>query len=241
MRLFYKKMNIKSLIPKGFVDMHSHVLFGIDDGAKTIEDSVSIVKKFMELGIYRIITTPHVIDGVWPNTTEIILSKLSEVKNRLELEGFSQFSIHAAAEYMLDENFIKLIEKRDLLPIKENMILVEVSYFNPPTNLFDILFTMQIEGYTPIIAHPERYSFYHKDKSKYNDLRRAGAKLQLNLLSLTKYYGRGVQKAALYLLDKNMYDFVGTDAHHIKHLDNMNFVLSKGHYRLLESLIEKNN
>lgn len=241
MRFFHKKKNIKSLIPKGFTDIHSHVLFGIDDGARTIEDSILMIKKFIELGIYKIIATPHVISGVWPNSTEIILKKLSAVKNRIKLEGLSEFTIHAAAEYMLDDNFNQLLERKDLLTIKKNIILVEMSYFNPPFNLFDTLYKIQIAGYRPLIAHPERYSFYHMDRSKFLDLKSSGALFQLNILSLTNYYGRSVQKVALYLLEENMYDFVGSDAHNVKHLDIMNFALSKSHFRLLKSLIEKNN
>ena len=99
---------------------------------------------------------------------------------------------------------------------------------------------MQIAGYKPIIAHPERYNFYHFDRSKYADLKNTGALFQLNLLSLTKYYGKPVQKIALYLLEQKMYDYVGTDAHHIRHLENMNFVLSKKHRLLLKDLMEKN-
>ena len=96
------------------------------------------------------------------------------------------------------------------------------------------------DGYKPLLAHPERYNFYHSDKSKYEDIKNAGALFQLNLLSLTKYYGVSVQKIALYLLEKNMYNYVGTDAHHIRHLENMNFILSKKHRLLLKSLMEKN-
>lgn len=225
------------MVPKGFTDIHSHVLPGIDDGAKTMDASIALIKKFQELGIHKIITTPHVMGGVWPNSTEVIISKLQELKKRLQEEGVMEFSIEAAAEYMLDENFTELLEKKDLLPIKGNKVLVEMSYLDPPSNLFDTLFAMQIAGYKPVLAHPERYSFYHMDKSKYADLKRAGALFQLNLLALTKYYGLPVQKTALYLLEKNMYDYVATDAHHLRHLENMNFVLSKKHRLLLEGLL----
>ena len=240
MLFFNKKRNLKMFIPSGYIDFHSHVLPGIDDGAKTIDDSITIIKEFIKLGIHNIITTPHVMGGVWPNSTEIILSKLEEVKKKLELEGIKEFKIKAAAEYMLDDNFKELIEKKDLLPVKDNKILVEMSYMNPPSNLFEILFTMQIAGYKPLLAHPERYNFYHFEKSKYSDLKNAGTLFQLNLLSLTKYYGDAVQKIALYLLEKNMYDCVGTDVHHVKHLEHMNFVLSKKYRLLLENLMVNN-
>ena len=142
---------------------------------------------------------------------------------------------------MLDENFIELLEQKDLLPIKDNKVLVEMSYLNPPSNLFDTLFAMQIAGFKPVLAHPERYNFYHMDKAKYADLKQAGALFQLNLLSLTRYYGVPVQKIALYLLEQNMYNCVGTDAHHLRHLENMNFVLSKKQSLLLEGLLRACN
>ena len=239
MILFRNKINLKDLLPLGYTDIHSHVLPGIDDGAKTMDDSIALIKKFQELGIHKIITTPHVMGDVWPNSTEVITSKLQEVKKRLQKEGITEFGIEAAAEYMLDENFAELLEKKDLLPIKENKILVEMSYLSPPSNLFDTLFAMQIAGYKPVLAHPERYNFYHMDKAKYADLKRAGALFQLNLLSLTRYYGVPVQKVALYLLEQNMYNCVGTDAHHLRHLENMNFRLSKKHRTLLKTLMEK--
>ena len=238
MLFFRKKINLKNFVPTGYTDIHSHVLPGIDDGAKTIDDSITLIKKFIEMGIHKIVTTPHVMGDVWPNSKDVILGKLQKVKKRLQKEGMTEFSIEAAAEYMLDENFAKLLEKKDLLPIKDNKILVEMSYLSPPSNLFDTLFAIQIAGYKPVIAHPERYNFYHMDKSKYADLKHAGALFQLNLLSLTTYYGVPVQKMALYLLEQNMYNCVGTDAHHLRHLENMNFMLSKKNRLLLRTLME---
>lgn len=236
---FRKKVNLKEIVPAGFVDIHSHVLPGIDDGAKSMEDSIALIKKFQEIGIHKIITTPHVMGEVWQNSSKVITSKLHKVKKRLQVEKISEFSIDAAAEYMLDQNFNELLEKKDLLTINQNEVLVEMSYLNPPSNLFDTLFSMQIAGFKPVLAHPERYIFYHMDKAKYTDLKRAGALFQLNLLSLTKYYGASVQKTALYLLEKKMYNYVGTDAHHLRHLENLNFVLSNKHHTLLKNLMEK--
>ena len=240
MIFFRKKINLKKLIPPKYTDFHSHILPGIDDGAKTMEDSITLIKKFQELGIHKIITTPHVIGGVWPNSSEKILGKLEEVKQRLQDEGLSEFCIEAAAEYMLDENFTRLIEKKDVLCIKNDTVLVEMSFFNPPANLFDTLFSMQVAGYKPILAHPERYNFYHSDISKYDDLKRAGTLYQLNLLSLTKHYGANVQKIALYLLEKDMYDYVGSDAHTLRHLESMDFYLSRKHITLLKNVMTKN-
>ena len=240
MLFFRNKTNINSLIPSDFTDVHSHVLPGIDDGAKTIDDSIEMIKKFQELGINKIITTPHVMGGVWPNSSSVILNKLGVLKTKLKTLGVNDFTLEAAAEYMLDDNFIELLEKKDILTIKENKILIELSYLNSPRNLFDTIFNVQIKGYIPILAHPERYKYYHKDKSKYTDLIRSGALFQLNLLSLTSYYGVGVQRVAFYLLENDMYSFVGTDAHQTKHLENRSILLSKKHMILLEKLMNQN-
>ena len=86
MLFFNKKRNLKMFIPSGYIDFHSHVLPGIDDGAKTIDDSITLIKKFIEMGIHKIVTTPHVMGDVWPNSTQVITSKLQEVKKRLQKE-----------------------------------------------------------------------------------------------------------------------------------------------------------
>jgi len=222
------------------MDIHSHVLPGIDDGAKTLDESVSMIKRFQELGINKIVTTPHIMGGVWPNSKVEILNKLSGLKKKLLKEGINNFWVEAAAEYMLDENFIELLEKKDLLTIDGNKLLLEMSYINAPSNLFEIIFDIQVLGFIPVLAHPERYNYYHLEKSKYNRLLRSGVLFQLNLLSLSRYYGSKVQKTALYLLENNMYSFVGTDAHNIKHLKYENIYLSKKHSSMLEGLLQKN-
>ena len=222
MIFFRRKHYLKNIIPSGYTDIHSHILPGIDDGARTLDDSINLIKKFIELGIYKIITTPHVMGGVWQNSSSLILDKLKKVKKELMTQGITEFSLECAAEYMLDENFNELLEKNDLLPIFKNKILVEMSYLSAPYNLYDTMFKIKVKGYEPLLAHPERYNFYH-NTSKFSDLKRLGVLFQLNLLSLTNYYGKSVQKVALNLLERNMYNFIGTDAHNLNHLENISF------------------
>ncbi|KGL60308.1 tyrosine-protein phosphatase [Polaribacter sp. Hel1_33_49] len=240
--LFFKKKEIPldEFFPKGFVDMHSHLLPGIDDGAKDLDTSIALIQKMSSYGIKNFITTPHVLGDMYPNTPEIIKSKLNEVREALQKRNITDITIDAAAEYMLDEQFSAILEKDKLLTLKDNYILVEMSYFNAPINLYEILFEIQLKGYKPVIAHPERYNFYHNDFKHYYKLKTAGCLFQLNLLSLTEHYGKPVQKTTEKLLKENLYDFVGTDAHHEKHLDIVRKVSTKKNKNLLEAIMQKN-
>jgi protein-tyrosine phosphatase len=169
-------------------------------------------------GIKNFITTPHVLGSVYPNSSEVIKQQLAAVKKELEKRKIKGISIQAAAEYMLDEEFSALLDQKDILVLKDNYILVEMSYFSAPLNLYELLFKIQLKGYKPVLAHPERYHFYHTDFKNYYQLKQAGCLFQLNLLSLTAQYGKGVQKTSEKLLKENLYDFVGTDTHHQNHL-----------------------
>lgn len=240
---FFKKKEkqISDFFTDNFVDIHSHLLPGIDDGAKDLNKSIELIKKMNLLGIKNFITTPHVLGDVYPNSSETIKAKLVEVKkelNRLDLNGIN---ISAAAEYMLDEQFLELLKKDDILTLKNNYILVEMSYFNPPINLYEILFEIQLKGYKPILAHPERYNFYHNEFDNYYKLKKAGCLFQLNFLSLSLQYGKYVQKTSHKLLNLDMYDFIGSDTHHSKHLDILENILTKKNKLKLESLLKRNS
>ena len=163
--LFFKKKKIplNEFFPQGFVDIHSHLLPGIDDGAKDLETSIALIQKMASYGIKNFITTPHILGDVYPNTPEVIKRKLKEVTDELKRRNLLDISISAAAEYMMDEKFTDLIEKAQLLTLKDNLVLVEMSYFSPPINLYEILFQIQLKGYKPILAHPERYNSYHNN------------------------------------------------------------------------------
>jgi tyrosine-protein phosphatase YwqE len=235
-----KEIPLTDFFPQGFVDIHSHLLPGIDDGAKDLEDSIALIEKMSSYGIKNFITTPHVLGDVYPNTTVTIKQKLKEVQEELIKRNITDISISAAAEYMLDEQFSNRLEQDDLLPLKDKYILVEMSYFSPPINLFDILFQMQLKGYKPVLAHPERYNTYHTNYRMYQKLKNAGCLFQLNLLSLTEHYGKGVQKTAEKLLKDNLYDFVGTDAHHLNHLALLQKTGTKKNLKAIQHLLKNN-
>lgn len=239
---FFKKklIPLKDFFPEGFVDIHSHLLPGIDDGAKDLDDSIALIQKMSSYGIKNFITTPHILGDLYPNTPKIINDKLKIVKNELLKRNITDVSISAAAEYMIDEQFSELIEEGNLLTLKDNLVLVEMSYLSPPYNLYEVLFQLQLKGYKPILAHPERYFTYHNDFKSYTKLKNAGCLFQLNLLSLTEQYGNHVQKTSYKLLKENMYDFVGTDTHHDGHLELLESVSTEKNLIKIRTLLENN-
>lgn len=238
--LFNKKKPLSEVFPFDFVDIHSHLLPGIDDGAKNLKESISLIEKMDSYGIQNFITTPHILGNVWPNSSDTILDTLELVQEELERRDLSHIKIDAAAEYMLDEQFCELLKKRDLLTLKDDALLVELSYFNAPVNLFDILFDIQLAGYRPILAHPERYNFYHNNLDIYQKLKNAGCRFQLNLLSLTGYYGESTKKIAERLVKLDMIDFVGSDAHHHRHLEALKGLGTKKTIEKISPLLKKN-
>ena len=209
---------MSELIPDGYVDIHSHVLCGIDDGAQTIAESRFLLQSMIDLKFSKSITTPHTMKHVWNNTTETISDSLAAVKKALP-DLTAQLDLTAASEYLMDDHLTPLFQSTPLLTIKDNYVLVEMSYLNPPMQLHNIIFELQLAGYIPILAHPERYSFYHNDFEQYNKLKKAGCHFQLNLLSTVGYYGKGVTEAAQKLLHKGMIDFAGSDIHHKNHVE----------------------
>jgi protein-tyrosine phosphatase len=200
-------------------DMHSHILPGIDDGSPDLETSLELVKGLYDLGIRKAIATPHIIGDLYRNTPETINNALNKLKDACKREKIN-IQLSAAAEYMIDDYFLGLLKNKEkLLTLHKNILLTEISYATPPVNLAAITNNILAEGYKPVLAHPERYFFYHKTPDQYYKLREMGFLLQVNLLSLTGYYGTGVKKAAKFLLDKGLVSLVGTDMHHHYHLN----------------------
>jgi tyrosine-protein phosphatase YwqE len=236
-----KRIPITDFFTSDFIDIHSHLLPGIDDGAKSIDDSIALIEIMRSFGIRNFITTPHVLGEVYPNTPEIIKTKLSEVKKTLIDRGITDVSISAAAEYMLDEQFAKALKNDEILTLKDSYVLVEMSYFSAPINLYELLFEIQLKGYKPVLAHPERYNFYHNDFDHYYKLKKSGCLFQLNFLSLTEQYGKNVQKISQKLLQLGMYDFIGTDTHHSRHLNLLTTLATEKHKKNLELLMKNNS
>jgi protein-tyrosine phosphatase len=218
---FFKKKN-KIQYPDFFPiksDMHSHILPGLDDGAPDIEASLQLVRGMMDLGIKKAVATPHIIDDLYRNNPSTINAALGLLQSELNKEGLD-FEVSAAAEYMIDSHFLQLIKNREnLLTIKDNLILTEFSYASSPDDPFRICFEIIMAGYKPILAHPERYPYFNRNLKIYSKLSEQGFLFQVNLLSLTGYYGKDVAQAAIYLIENNMVAYLGTDLHHLRHLE----------------------
>ena len=176
-----------------------------------------MIRGLKNLGFKKIITTPHIYQEYYPNTSERLLAGLDTLRLAL-VENNINIEIECAAEYYMDETFELLLEKKELLVFGDNHVLVEMSFFQEVIKLEEYLFKMQINGYRPILAHPERYVYYIKNFKRLEELKIRGCKFQLNLLSLIGYYGKDVKELALRLLESNLYDFIGTDTHKIEHV-----------------------
>jgi protein-tyrosine phosphatase len=202
-------------------DMHSHILPGIDDGARDIAGSLELLNGMYDLGIRKVVATPHIIADLYRNDAATINTALDKVKEAVAIAGL-EMEISAAAEYMLDDYFVSLLRSGSpLLKLHDNIILTEQSYASPNDNLQEIAFEIMTNGYLPIMAHPERYFYYHNQYDAYDRLKDLGFLFQVNLLSLTGYYGKPVAKVAKFLFEEGMVDFVGTDMHHTKHLSTL--------------------
>jgi protein-tyrosine phosphatase len=201
------------------IDFHNHLLPGIDDGSPDVDTSLALFKGMAELGFDEIICTPHIIADTHPNNPTTISQAADFLKEESKKLGVD-LDFRFAAEYMLDDTFQQALStKQPLLKLHGNRILVEFSYIQKPSKVENFSFELQIAGYEPVLAHPERYIYYHKQMGLYEHLKDLGFELQLNLLSLTPYYGEEIQKVANQLLKNGLYDFACTDMHHQRHLD----------------------
>jgi tyrosine-protein phosphatase YwqE len=199
-------------------DMHSHLIPGIDDGATDTANSIELINGLRELGYQKFITTPHILWDIFKNNKATINPAFENLKTAL-VQSNINVPIKFAAEYFLDYHVDELIEDEiPLLTLKDNWVLVEFSFVSAPLDLKDKLFSLQMSGYQPVIAHPERYTYFGRTKEKYEELKEAGHFLQVNLLSLAGYYGRIPQEIAMMLVKNKLVDFLGTDLHHTRHL-----------------------
>jgi tyrosine-protein phosphatase YwqE len=221
------------------LDFHNHIIPGIDDGSPDSETSLGLLKGLIDLGYTEFIFTPHIIADTHPNSPESIQQGFDLLNTALDQNNL-KFNRSFAAEYMLDDIFSqKLRNKEPFLKLVNDKILVEFSYIQRPDHVEKFSFDLQIQGYEPILAHPERYMYYHNNwEYNYNHLKDLGFELQLNLLSLTPYYGKEIQKIAHKMLNAKMFDFACTDIHHYRHLQALQDSFTKDS---LKELFDKFN
>ncbi|MDB5090632.1 MAG: polysaccharide biosynthesis protein phosphatase [Mucilaginibacter sp.] len=198
------------------VDMHSHVLPGIDDGAQNLEESIFLVKQMMALGIKKIIATPHIMIDYYRNTAESINGALEILKAELVKEKLA-IEVEAAAEHYFDETFEARVDDGKLMVMGDNYVLFEFSFINKPLNTIPVIQKLRDLGYKPILAHPERYPYM--DLEQFKTLHDWGVDFQLNTISLTGYYGREAKKIAEDLIDNQLINFISSDMHHPRHAE----------------------
>ena len=215
-------------------DRHSHILYGVDDGVKTKEESLAVLQYMEEQGVMEIWCTPHIMEDM-PNSTEFLKARFQELSS----EYTGKIRLNLAAEYMLDTVFESRLQARDLLVMEDDILLVETSTVAEPYNLLGTMQEILGAGYRPLFAHPERYRFL--GEKDYHKLFEMGVRFQLNLGSLTGYYGEAARKKAEYLLKNGMYWCCGSDCHKLKSVAHQYSLkeISKNTLKLLLCLFSK--
>lgn len=222
-------------------DMHNHVLFGLDDGALKIHDSIQLITQMHELGFNTIIPSPHIMSHLYPNNHETIAPVFQSVKNAINAQLPSVQLPNFAAEYLIDEEFPILRKSKKLLPFYKNYILIEMSYVSKSTILEQEIYELQLAGYQPVLAHPERYTYLHHDFSIFENMVGRGCELQLNLLSLTNRYNKTVTKVAKKILQKQLYHWAGTDIHKLDHIIDLQHLCKSPNFNLIKNYPFLNN
>ena len=219
-------------LPQITTDIHSHLIPGIDDGSKSMDESIEMIETFIALGYTKLITTPHIMSHRYPNTRAVLEEGLVALKEELQKREL-EIEIEVASEYYLDETVMELVEQRDILTFGKNYMLFEMSYVQPLHHLKEMIFEIKVAGYTPVLAHPERYIYMHEDFGKYERLKEMGVLFQVNIPSLGGYYSKPIRKVAKRIAEAGMIDFVGSDAHKMTHLNALREVRSKKTYAKL--------
>ena len=219
----------------GFTDCHCHLLPGVDDGARTMEESLRLLQLYETWGIRTVWLTPHIMEDI-PNTVEGLSARFAELKELYK----GSIQLHLAAEHMLDNLFDERLTQKALLPLGESgrHLLVETSYFNPPMGFYDLLARICSVGYMPVLAHPERYVYM--DRKDYERLRNLNVKFQLNLFALVGAYGPDARKKAEWLLNGDFYQVCGSDMHRqaLVHADLWQQPIRKSVFRQVQRLVE---
>ena len=226
---FKKKTQIQSA-PRLKLDIHSHLIPGIDDGSRDMEESIQLLKGMYALGYEKVITTPHIMLDTYRNTPEIIQEGLDALRHSAGKEGI-EIEIEAAAEYYLDDGFYNLLEKGDMMTIKGDYLLFETSYTSKPIMLEEMIFEIGAAGYKPLMAHPERYRYIRDPEKEYRRLKELGVMFQVNLNSFLGHYGRSAKALSHFLSKEGMIDFLGSDVHHKKQVETLSEVFSSDLYR----------
>jgi len=202
------------------IDIHSHILPGIDDGSGSLEESLAMLKGFQEAGYKKLIATPHIMVDVYRNTPAIVKERLELLTEEAKKNGVD-IELEVGAEYYLDDGFLEHLNSGDILSFGDDYLLFETSYMDRPINLEDMIFEIQAMGYKPVFAHPERYRYINNLEKEYKKLKDLGVFFQVNLNSLIGGYGKSAKQKAEFLVKNGMISFLGSDAHSLKHIEGI--------------------
>ena len=198
------------------VDVHSHLIPGVDDGAKSPEDALAILRSLRDLGMKKWITTPHIFYEYYRNDPQTLQNGFRILQEYLSAQQ-EQFDISFAAEYYLDEHLFKTIETQKALTFGENFLLFETTMLSEPLDLDDFIFKAGLNGYRLVLAHPERYAYLIGNFKRLEELRDKGVYLQANMLSFLGHYSPATKKMVREMVDLRLIDFIGSDCHHVHH------------------------
>lgn len=211
------------------VDVHSHLLAGLDDGVKTHDEAIELIKHFAALGYKKLITTPHIMSDYYRNEPDQIKNKLSELNKNL-LQQNILISVEAAAEYFLDEELMRKVEsKESLLTFGKKYLLFETNFLTEPYHLNNFIFKATTQGYKPILAHPERYGYMTMERAE--ELRDRGVLFQINIPSLVGFYSKPIQKFADKLIDKGWVEMLGSDCHSMIYMQTLKEAIQSKYFR----------
>ena len=215
-------------------DVHSHILPGVDHGSQSVEESLEMLQAQLDMGISHVMCTSHVTAETFENTPESLTAAYEELKNAIAREGLP-INIYVSAEYRIDEYWTQEYEAGHLLPLPGNHVLLENSFAQELIGIDNMMFDLQVKGYRPILAHHERYRYYNDRRDRYKTLHNASVKFQINILSLAGYFGKGARERALWLIQNNLCDMLGSDMHNMEHAQIiMDYIGSKDWRKLCE-------
>lgn len=198
------------------IDIHSHILAGVDDGAKDFEDTLNMLKHAANEGITKIIATPHHNNGKYINKASDIKDKVIELNGKIKEQGLS-IEVLPGQETRLYGELLEDYEKGEILTLNHsNYVFIELPSNHVPRYTKKLLFDIQIAGLSPIIVHPERNSEIIENPSILYKLVEQGAATQLTASSVTGHFGKKIKKFSLQLIESNQAHFLGSDAHNLK-------------------------
>ena len=200
------------------IDIHNHLLFGVDDGSQTVEKSIKILKKMEEKGYTDVILTPHyIVDSQYDNPKNDNLKRMKILQDELKKNGIS-INLYLGNEIFIDDKIYDLVD-RDIISTlnNTNLLLIELPMSGEYSGYQEFFAFLMSKGYKVVLAHPERYVTFQKDFNNVYEMVKMGVYLQCNIDSMVNKYGPDAKRVLTRLLKENLVSFLATDIHHEKH------------------------